>query len=56
MAAATDGIVHSNVEAPMDALAIARSLLPTPRLPAIEYNLPVLQVQRYIFHAYLFFY
>ncbi|KAG8096466.1 hypothetical protein GUJ93_ZPchr0013g35509 [Zizania palustris] len=43
--AATDDIVHSNVEAPMDALVIARSLLPTPRLSAIEYNLPVLQVQ-----------
>ena len=30
------------------ALALARSLLPTAPLPAVECNLPVLEVQRYI--------
>jgi hypothetical protein len=30
-----------------DALALARSLLPTIHHPAIEYNLPVMDVQRY---------
>ena len=48
-AAAADGHVQPTVEAPTDAsaLALARTLLPTAPLPAIEYNLPVLEVQRY---------
>jgi hypothetical protein len=37
------------MDAPNDALALA--LLPTVPHPAIEYNLPVLQVERYIFDA-----
>ena len=51
-AAATDGHVQPAVEAPTDAsaLALARTLLPTAPLPAIEYNLPVLEVQRYWLH------
>lgn len=39
---------QSAVEAEVaDALAVARSLLPTIHHPAIEYNLPVMDVQRY---------
>ena len=38
------------VEASIDALALARSLLPTAPHPARECNIPVLQVQRYILH------
>lgn len=54
MTAATDGMEQPAVEAPIDAVALARSLLPTAPLPAIEYNIPVLEVERCIFHTYLF--
>jgi hypothetical protein len=48
-ATAADGHVRPVVEASTDAsvVALARALLPTAPLSAIEYNLPVLQVQRY---------
>ena len=36
------------VKNPSDATAQARALLPTAPVPAIEYNLPVVQVERYI--------
>jgi len=48
-ARATDGLQLA-VEASIDALALARSLLPTAPHPARECNIPVLQVQRYILH------
>jgi len=48
-ARATDGLQPA-VEASIDALALARSLLPTAPHPARECNIPVLQVQRYILH------
>jgi len=48
-AGATDGLQPA-VEASIDALALARSLLPTAPHPARECNIPVLQVQRYILH------
>jgi len=47
-AGATDGLQPA-VEASIDALALARSLLPTAPHPARECNIPVLQVQRYIY-------
>lgn len=51
LAAPADGQVSPAVEAPPDAMssavALARTLLPTAPLPAVEYNLPVLEVQRY---------
>jgi xanthine dehydrogenase molybdopterin-binding subunit B len=48
-AAAADGHVQPAVEASTDAsaVALARALLPIAPLPAIEYSLPILQVQRY---------
>jgi hypothetical protein len=48
---APDGLAQVAVDAPNDALALARALLPTVPHPAIEYHLPVLQVERYIFDA-----
>jgi hypothetical protein len=48
-AGAADGLQPA-VEASIDALALARSLLPTAPHPAKECNIPVLQVQRYILH------
>ena len=48
-AGATDGLQPA-VEASIDALALARSLLPTAPHPARECNIHVLQVQRYILH------
>ena len=48
-AGATDGLQLA-VEASIDALALARSLLPTAPHPARECNIHVLQVQRYILH------
>ncbi|EES05011.1 hypothetical protein SORBI_3004G139800 [Sorghum bicolor] len=41
-----DGTLGAPVEAPIDGVALARSLLPTAPLPAIEYDLPVVQVER----------
>jgi hypothetical protein len=34
-----------------DAVALARTLLPAAPLPVIEYNIPVLQVERHISDA-----
>jgi hypothetical protein len=56
-AGAADGLPQLVVEAPFDAVALARALLPTVPHPVIEYNLLVLQVERYILDALdLFFY
>jgi len=41
-----DGLPQPAEEATVDVVALARSLLPTVPHPAIEYNLPVLDVQR----------
>ena len=35
----------------VDAVALAKSLLPTVGVPANEYNLPILEVDRYILDA-----
>ena len=40
-------IVEASPDAPSSALALARTLLPTVPLPTLEYNLPILEVQRY---------
>jgi hypothetical protein len=50
-ARAAGGLPQPAVEAPFDVVALARALLPTVPHPAIEYNLPVLQVERYILDA-----
>jgi hypothetical protein len=42
------------VEAPIDAVALARTLLPTAPHPKIEYNLPVLRVERYKLRELIF--
>jgi hypothetical protein len=51
LATAPGGLPQPAVEAPFDVVALARALLPTVPHPAIEYNLPVLQVERYILDA-----
>ena len=51
MHAAVEGLakgLDEPAEGMSTALALARSLLPTVPLPAVECNLPVLEVQRYI--------
>ena len=41
-----DGLPQTAKEGTVDVVALVRSLLPTVPHPAIEYNLPVLDVQR----------
>jgi hypothetical protein len=48
-AGAADGLQPA-VEASIEALALARSFLPTAPHPTRECNIPVVQVQRYILH------
>jgi len=45
-AGAADGLPQLDMENTNNAVALARALLPAAPLPAIEYNLPVLQVER----------
>ena len=48
--------VEASLDATSSALALARTLLPTVPLPTLEYNLPILEVQRYWPLCFLFFY
>ena len=49
--------LDETVEGMSTALALARSMLPTAPLPAVECNLPVLEVQMYIcLHAFCLFF
>jgi hypothetical protein len=50
-AGATDGMEQPAMKPPIDVVARARSLLHNVPLPVIEYNIPVVQVERYIFDA-----
>ena len=43
------------LETSVDALALARRLMPTARLPTIEHNLPVIQGERYMLDAVALF-
>jgi hypothetical protein len=49
--ALADVLQQPTVEAPIDVVALARALLPTAPHPEIEYNLPILRVERYKLHA-----
>ena len=48
--------VEASPDATSSALALARTLLPTVYVPTLEYNLPILKVQRYWPLYFLFFY
>jgi len=48
--------VEASPNAASSALALARTLLPTVPLPTVEYNFPILEMQRYCPLCFLFFY
>ena len=48
--------VEASPDATSSALALARTLLPTVPLPTVEYNFPILEMQRYCPLCFLFFY
>jgi len=48
--------VEASLDTTSSALALARTLLPTVPLSTLEYNLPILEVQRYWPLCFLFFY
>ena len=50
-----DGLAQPAVEANIGTLALVIDLLPTISHPAIEYNVPVLEVERYIIY-YIFYF
>ena len=50
-----NGVPLPAVEGPSDFVALARTMMPIVPIPAIEHNLPVLEVQRYILEALAFF-
>ena len=47
---------RSYLASQVDAVALAKSLLPTVGVPAIEYNLPILEVYRYKLDALVLFF
>ena len=47
--------VEASLDTTSSALALARTLLPTVPLSIVEYNLPILEVQRYWPLCFLFF-
>ncbi|KAG2538549.1 hypothetical protein PVAP13_9NG425428 [Panicum virgatum] len=51
LAEPADGVPLPAVEGPTDVVALARTMMPNVPLPAIEHNLPFLEVQRSHVHA-----